>query len=307
MGDGIMETWMIVLLSLLGIMSVILIVLLVVCVRMHRMNRQIRQMVEEAIDGTFLEKTYDETVASSIEARLGMWIGQSVLTEQVLKQEKDIIQSTIADISHQTKTPIANLSLYTELLKEQPLEKEALEYVTMLEAQTRRLTFLIQALVKASRLETGIIALKPGNYSLDLLFEDIRRQIAQTKEAEKRIVTIEHEEGMAVYDRKWTLEAVMNLVDNAIKYSEPGKKIEISGQAYEMFYRITVTDEGDGIPEEEHAKIFARFYRGTAATLKEGVGLGLYLTQEIIQKEGGYIKLSSKPGEGSSFSVFLKR
>ncbi|MBE5963275.1 MAG: HAMP domain-containing histidine kinase [Lachnospiraceae bacterium] len=299
-----MEKWMIGLFSILGIMSIILII---VCVRMHRMNRRIRQLVEDAIDGKFQEKTYDETVASSIEARLGSWISQSVLTEQALKQEKDIIQSTIADISHQTKTPIANLSLYTELLKEQPLEKEALEYVNMLEAQTRRLTFLIQALVKASRLETGIIALKPENVNLDLLFEDIRRQIAQTKEAEKRIVTMEHEEGMAVYDRKWTLEAVMNLVDNAIKYSEPGRRIQITGQAYEMFYRITVTDEGDGIPEEEQAKIFARFYRGTAATLKEGVGLGLYLTREIIQKEGGYIKLSSKAGEGSSFSIFLKR
>ena len=110
----------------------------------------------------------------------------------------------------------------------------------------------------------------------------------------------------ASFDYKWTLEAIGNIVENAIKYTDKGG-IEITLGSTEMFSYVSVKDTGIGIKEEDIAKIFARFGRLSSSKEKEGVGIGLYLAREIISKEGGYIKVKSKPGEGSEFLVYLKK
>ena len=111
-------------------------------------------------------------------------------------------------------------------------------------------------------------------------------------------------DAFAVFDFKWTAEALANIVDNAIKYTEHGT-ITISTVNYEMFTRIDISDTGSGIPENEQAKIFSRFYRSNAVQEQEGVGIGLYLARQIISGESGYIKVASVPGKGSTFSIFL--
>ena len=111
----------------------------------------------------------------------------------------------------------------------------------------------------------------------------------------------------AVFDSKWTAEAVGNLLDNAIKYTPSGGAVSVHVSEYDMFCRIDVSDNGLGIPEEEQAKVFQRFYRSPSVADAEGVGIGLYLTRQIITGQGGYIKLTSKPDEGSTFSIFLPR
>ena len=110
----------------------------------------------------------------------------------------------------------------------------------------------------------------------------------------------------AAFDMKWTAEALANIVDNATKYTEHGT-ITISAVSYEMFARIDISDTGTGIPESEQAKIFARFYRSNSVQKQEGVGIGLYLARQIISGEGGYIKVASVPGKGSTFSIFLPK
>lgn len=96
----------------------------------------------------------------------------------------------------------------------------------------------------------------------------------------------------------------MNVVENAVKYTEQGG-IAITVISYEMFVRIDVADTGIGIPEDMQGKIFSRFYRSEDVREQEGVGIGLYLAREILDGENGYIKVSSRPGEGSDFSIFL--
>ena len=113
-------------------------------------------------------------------------------------------------------------------------------------------------------------------------------------------------DAFAVFDFKWTAEALANIVDNAIKYTERGT-IRISAVSYEMFARIDISDTGSGIPETKQAKIFARFYRSKSVREQEGVGIGLYLSRQIISGEGGYIKVASVPGKGSAFSIFLPK
>ena len=102
-------------------------------------------------------------------------------------------------------------------------------------------------------------------------------------------------------------EALFNILDNAVKYTEPKGKINISITKYELYIRIDISDNGVGLDEEEYASIFKRFYRGNNTDDIEGIGLGLYLAREIITKQGGYIKVKSKKGVGSTFSVFLHR
>ena len=138
----------------------------------------------------------------------------------------------------------------------------------------------------------------------------VERSVAQyaPKAAEKGItLTARQTEGSAVFDPKWTEEAVCNLLDNAVKYTPSGGTVTVEVKNYELFSAIWVSDTGPGISEGEQAKIFGRFYRAPGAYQTEGVGIGLYLTRQIAEKQGGYVKVESVPGKGSVFSLFLPR
>ena len=111
----------------------------------------------------------------------------------------------------------------------------------------------------------------------------------------------------SVFDEKWTQEALYNLLDNAVKYTDPGDWIEVCWTEYELFLRIDVTDHGIGIPEQETGRIFGRFVRGEQVRNQEGVGIGLYLADQIVTGEGGYLKVKSIPGERTTFSMFLSK
>ena len=143
---------------------------------------------------------------------------------------------------------------------------------------------------------------------MDVLLESAA--LGVLKKAQNRSVTLIMDVPQnlsACFDLKWTAEALYNILDNALKYTPPGGEIRVTAQAYELFCRIDVSDTGIGISEDEIPKIFSRFYRSSAVSQEEGVGIGLYLSREIITLQGGYIKVSSEPGKGSCFSVFLPR
>lgn len=128
------------------------------------------------------------------------------------------------------------------------------------------------------------------------------------KATEKSItLTLASSEGNGVFDPKWTAEAVCNLLDNAVKYTPVGGAVTVETRCYELFSRIDVTDTGPGIPEEEQANVFRRFYRCPANHQTQGTGIRLYLARQIAEGQGGYIEVFSKPGKGSKFSLFLPR
>lgn len=275
--------------------------------KMRRLCCALDKMLFDAMEGIFVEQRFDESIMSALEARWADYLSATELTMRRQAQEKEKIKTLIADISHQTKTPIANLSLYSELLLEQELPREAEEYAVSLQEQVQKLDFLIAALVRMSRLETGILALRPERGSVNLLLQKVYRQMRPRAEEKGLELILEEaeEEYLAVFDGKWTEEAVSNIVDNAVKYTDRGS-VTLRICPYKLFCCIQVIDSGIGIPEEEQSRIFARFYRGAAAGNSNGVGIGLYLAREILSKEGGYIKVSSRPGEGSVFSVYLE-
>lgn len=274
--------------------------------RSRRILDSIEKMLHMAMNGEFSVETFDEGRLSKLESELAAFLSSSSISAKNIENERDKIKSLISDISHQTKTPIANLILYSELLENNELSGVDRTNAEAIHAQAEKLRFLIDSLVKLSRLENGILALEPQETPLMSLLEDIVRQFEEKAEKKGLKLELNKTDAKAVIDAKWTHEALANIVDNAIKYTDNGS-IKISVTPYEMFVRVDIKDTGIGISEEEHPKIFKRFYRGTEVKQKEGVGIGLHLTREIISGEGGYIKLSSTPGEGSTFSVFLPR
>ena len=266
----------------------------------------IEKMLDAAMDGSFFESTFDESKLSALETKFAHYLSAAETSSRNVAEEKDRIKSLIADISHQTKTPIATLLLYSELLKEEDLPPSAKANVDALYNQSEKLRFLIDALVKLSRLENGIISLSPQQSALQPLLQGIAEQYS-AKAAEKGLSLYLHDTDIsATFDIKWTAEALANIVDNAVKYTEHGT-ITISAESYEMFARIDIADTGAGISESEQSKIFTRFYRSKNVREQEGVGIGLYLARQIISGEGGYIKVASVPGKGSTFSIFLPK
>lgn len=264
----------------------------------------IEQMLDKAINGEFTEESFDESRLSALETRFARYFLASSLSARKISDEKDKIKTLIADISHQTKTPISNLLLYCELLKEESLPASARDSAEAIYVQTDKLRFLIDALVKLSRLESGIITLAPRRQAVQPVLERVAAQFVPAAEKKGLYLRLEDTQVRAKLDAKWTAEALANIVDNAVKYTECGG-ITVSVIPYEMFVRIDIADTGTGISEEEQAKIFQRFYRAENVKEKEGVGIGLYLAREIVSGEGGYIKVTSARRKGTKFSVFL--
>ena len=280
--------------------------LVITRVKTRRIIKNIDRMLDKAIDGSFSESSFNETELSALENKLWQYLSSSEISARKTAEEKNKIKTLIADISHQTKTPVANILLYSELLSESGLNDEQKEYTSKIRNQSEKLSFLITALVKLSRLETGIISLNPKENTVKEMLSDVVSQ-AKTKANIKGIsISLECGNEKAVFDEKWTAEAIWNIVDNAVKYTDKGS-ISVTVRDYEMFLCIEISDTGKGISEEEQAQIFSRFYRSSDTAKEEGVGIGLYLARQIITAENGYIKVRSEKGKGSVFSVFLTK
>ncbi len=270
---------------------------------MDRMNR----MLEHAIAGEPIETSFDETKMSALETKLAQYLKMNQLGKQQLNDEKERVDALISDISHQTKTPIANMLLYSELLAEEIQDEKSKEMLDAIHMQAEKLSFLTQSLVKMSRLESGVIQTVPERNSVGNLIEKVVTQM-EPKAALKSIhIEVSSMDVEALFDMKWTSEAVGNILDNAVKYTDVGGKVQITVSAYSLFARIDIEDNGIGIAESDLPKIFGRFYKCSTTQQEEGVGLGLYLAREIISGQGGYIKVSSQMEKGTMFSVFLRR
>lgn len=295
------------------ICGVLLLAVLVLSFMLRKKSKQERELlmrlnllIENALIGKDIREVYDESFLSRIEGRFLEFLNHSYLVKSKLKGEQEKIKELISDISHQTKNPIANLRLYTELLMEEPLPDSAKESTKQLSAQVEKITFLIDSLIKMSRLESRIIKLNPKKQSIKKLLEKIENQFVHQARSKNLSFLIESVDADANYDLKWTAEAIGNIVDNAIKYTDEGA-VRISVHPLEMFLKLEISDTGFGIPSEEREKVFQRFYRSDRVIEREGLGIGLYLSRNIMSLQGGYIQLSCNPDMGSNFSVFLPR
>lgn len=273
----------------------------------RRLLKSLEEMFEEAQKGNFRSKGIDETEFSAVENALNRFLEDSCLAEENLSEQKEKIQTLISDISHQTVTPISNILLYSQLLEEELRGSEAGKWAGAVGEQTEKLRFLIDSLIKTSRLETGIITTVPVPQNPETMLRKVAQQM-ENKAAQKEIqieVSVPENCVTAVFDEKWTVEALVNIVDNAVKYTKHCGKVTITLIPYQIYCRIDIADTGIGIRQEELNQIFERFYRSGEVRDQEGVGLGLYLARQIISAQKGYIKVISQKEKGTCFSVFL--
>lgn len=270
-------------------------------------------MLCEQLDGMIqgnlknLQFDEEETLFNKITYRLSRLYSVMCENRQSIAREREDLQGLISDVSHQVKTPIANLKMIESTLIEQDMTKQKQkEFLSAMGGQLDKLDFLMQALIKTSRLETGIISLEKKKQPIYDTLAAALGGILLNAEKKNIEVLVHCPESIEVsHDRKWTSEALFNILDNAVKYTSEGGKIRVKAEKWELYLKIDISDNGRGIPEKHHAEIFKRFYRESDVHDIDGIGIGLYLTREIITMQGGYVKVTSSPKKGATFSVFL--
>lgn len=250
----------------------------------------------------------EDTLLSRLQHQLLKLRGILISQNKILESEKAQIKTLISDISHQIKTPVASAKAFAELLNDEALsEKERDEYMMILEEALNKLTFLTDSLIKMSRLESGIINLKPEKVVLnELVLQSVKTVYSKAKEKNVTIIFDCEQKYETCLDFNWTVEAITNVLDNAVKYTQNEGMIKIAITVLPSYLKLDIQDNGSGISEEEQAKIFGRFYRGKNSSGIEGVGIGLYLTRKIVNKQNGFIKVESDCN-GSTFSLFFRK
>ena len=254
-----------------------------------------------------LQMTEEESLFYKINYRLERLYEVMNENRRNVAKERADLQELISDISHQVKTPIANLKMINSTLMDQevPPHKQK-EFLSASASQLDKLDFLMQAMIKTSRLETGVISL---DRKIQPLYDTLAAALGGILlNAEKKNihVSVDCPPDLALaHDRKWTGEALFNILDNAVKYTPEGGTIRVTVQSWELYVKIDIADSGKGIAENRQGMIFKRFYREEEVHDVDGIGIGLYLVREIVTMQGGYIKVSSAVGYGSVFSIFL--
>ena len=253
--------------------------------------------------------TEEENLFYKIQHRLSRLYEVLRESKSSIAKERADLQELISDISHQVKTPFANLKMLDATLLEQNVSPEKQkEFLLAMDSQLDKLDFLMQAMIKTSRLEAGVIALGPKPQAIYDTLAAALGGILLNAEQKNIAVTVDCPETVtAAHDRKWTTEALFNILDNAVKYTPEGGKIHVDVVCWEMYVKIDIADTGIGISEQHQGTIFKRFYREDAVHDVDGIGIGLYLAREIVTLQGGYIRVASEVGKGSTFSVFLLR
>jgi len=233
-----------------------------------------------------------------------MYVSEVIQT----KDEKEAIQGFISDMSHQMKTPLSGISMYADLLIEGNLSSdEQKEFLSRMKLSTEKLQWIMDNLIKMSRLEVGTIQLAPIETNINQTISDaIGNVVAAATKKNTNIIVSDFQDMPLYHDRKWTREAIVNVLENAVKYSLPDSEIKVSVEPLPLYTKVIITDYGIGINQNDWHLIFKRFYRGQNVSDKEGAGLGLYLAALIMEKQGGYIMVDSMPGKFTSFSLFLQ-
>lgn len=275
---------------LIGILLAIVVILSYRNIKYRKELDDFGNFLNESIDGEVIEIDFDERESSKLKSQLIKFLNSKQVRESAVVEEKDKTNSLIADISHQTKTPITNLRLYLNLMEKEYRK----DYLGVLNHEVEKLEFLVSNLVKSSRLESNIIQLHKEKINLGDLVEDIIKEFEQIARNKDVVIKLKKENIVVNLDERWTKEAIHNLIDNALKYCQKQSIVEVHVYKSYINYNIDVINDGDELLEDEQAKIFQRFYRGRNSKDKDGLGLGLFITREIIENQGGSISVVNK-------------
>lgn len=277
--------------------------------RNRKMYRTIDRMLDEILDGEPVSQSDIREGEISVLASKAKRVKEKVdLGISTAEEEKEQVKSLISNMSHQLKTPLAGLMMYREMLEDENLDEETRKrFLGKMKGQSEKIDWILQSLFKMVNLEQGAVVFEAEALPVrDTILDAVTAVLDRADRRNIRILTEPFEDRLLWHNRKWTAEVLVNLLENAVKYTEPGGRITISVRPMEMYTEIAVRDTGRGIRQEELTEIFKRFYRSRDVENIEGSGIGLYLSRLILEHEKGYMTAESELGEGSKFSVFLQ-
>lgn len=277
--------------------------------RNRKMYRIIDRMLDEILDGEPVSQSDIREGEISVLASKAKRVKEKVdLGISTAEEEKEQVKSLISNMSHQLKTPLAGLMMYREMLEDENLDEETRKrFLGKMKGQSEKIDWILQSLFKMVNLEQGAVVFEAEALPVrDTILDAVTAVLDRADRRNIRILTEPFEDRLLWHNRKWTAEVLVNLLENAVKYTEPGGRITISVCPMEMYTEIAVRDTGRGIRQEELTEIFKRFYRSRDVENIEGSGIGLYLSRLILEHEKGYMTAESELGEGSKFSVFLQ-
>ena len=231
----------------------------------------------------------------------------SILNAHIEKEgkEKEFLRNTISDISHQLKTPLAALNIYNGILQGEAENLPTIkEFADLSEQELERIETLVQNLLKISKFDAGTIVMERKTENISEMMERIKKSFRfRAGQEEKEIILSGDESIDFVCDRNWLIEAVMNIVKNALDRTEKGGFVWIEWKMSASSLQIAIKDNGTGIHPEDLYYIFKRFYRSRYSKDTQGIGLGLPLAKSIIEAHGGSIAADSGLGAGSAFYI----
>lgn len=277
--------------------------------RNRTLTRTLDRMLDNVLDGEpIAESDLQEGAVSALSAKMKRVQEKVALSVAEADEEREAVKQLVSNMSHQLKTPLAGLMMYREMLEDERLDAATRRrFLSRMKKQTEKLDWILGALFKMVELEQGAVVFEAQALSLAPTLDDAVGATLDKAQAKGMMVQIvPFEDRLLWHNRKWTAEVFVNLLENAIKYSNPGESVTISVHPLELYTEIRVTDHGCGIREEEQNAIFQRFYRSKDVENLEGSGIGLALSRMILAHEKGYITVRSTYGAGSTFSVFLQ-
>lgn len=283
---------------------------LIISRRVTDIMRQVDDCIQSMIDG---QPVWNFPVGE--ESLLGKFQVQLMKLYQILsssrereERQRKELSSLVADLIHQINTPLTNIQIYSGFLMQDDLvEEEKAQMCQIIDDQIEKLGWFADGFTKTARLEEDMRKLRPERQQILPMILSAIDEISVKAEAHGNEICLLGEQDIeAFFDRRWTEEAVFNLLDNAVKYGEEGGLIRVRMTAYDIYVRVDVINYGEPVPKEEYTALFNRYYRGkNASCIKEGVGLGLYLVRQIAAEQGGYVKVGDYKGKGTVFSLFL--
>ncbi len=275
--------------------------------RMEAVYQELLLKLDRAIGGEIQDTAYDESMDAAVAERLNRIVQISGMNQERAERERDTIKSLISDVSHQVRTPLTNIMLYVGLLQEQELDRNTLLLVNKIQKQSVKLDFFMKELVKSSYAEQEIISVHSEMAEVEEIINTACQMVELAALKKKIDIVKDGTEALCYADKKWTTEALGNILDNAVKYSPEASQVKVNVIPYESFICIQITDQGIGIREEEQGMVFERFYRSKDVSSEPGFGIGLYLVREVLAKQGGYVKIKSEIGKGTTVQLYLSR
>ena len=220
-------------------------------------------------------------------------------------RSKEFLRDTISDISHQFKTPIAALSIYNEMVQGEAERLPEIKKFTILsEQELNRIETLVQNLLEITKLDAGTIIIEKSVENVADMVKDIELHFAYRAKQERKEIILSGADNITLFcDRDWIIEAISNIVKNALDHTGTGDRVVIDWKGLPDLTQITIKDTGSGIHPEDIHYIFKRFYRSRFSKDTQGIGLGLPLAKAIIEAHGGSITVDSELGKGSVFNI----